>query len=525
VRQGDIQRMLLFAVLSSVSPRLQAQHHLSGGFESNSVYYRDDRKTEAVVPENNLGSNNYFKLDYQYHKFSAGIQYEAYLPVLQGLPAALHGSDLVLKYASFQDSSLMVTAGDFYEQFGNGLIFRAYEERALGLNTAMEGIRASYSFGRAVRLKALAGRPREFMGRAESVVKGGSVQVDWTTLLRLNRSSFTTEANYLNRYVSYTGQAAIDPNVNAYSFGGNWMTGGFSLEGEYAYKTKDPGAYNGQANKDGSALLLQVGYTASGFGSLLSFRRLEYMQFGTSRGIAGIGRDLNYLPALTRQYSYSLANLQPHNAVGNSEIGGQLDLHYRLRRGSWLGGRYGAKVALNASTYYNLKGDVEGGYAFLDKGDTRYYQDINIDVEKKISPSLQLLLLYSNQVHNPIVIGKANTLYFSQIAVADLTWKVSAARSFRFELQHLWSNDYQKNWAAGLAEFAISPAWTCFIGDTYNYEDTDIHYYNGGCSYTVSRTRFALNYGRNREGVICAGGVCLYMPAYTGFNLSLISSF
>ncbi len=516
---------VLVLILGPVLSRLRAQVRLSGSFETNSIHYFDDGKTGADAPESNLRSNNYFKLDAQHGRFKAGVVYEAYLPVLQGLPAGLHDSGLVFRYASFQDSSLTVTAGDFYEQFGNGLILRAYEERAIGLNTSIDGIRIAYSLGKIARIRGIAGRPREFMDKAESVVKGASLNIDLAPLLRLRKSSFSVEASYVNRYVHYAGQAPVNPNVNAYSLKGSWMYGGVSLQGEYAYKTKDPGAYNGNLNKDGSAFLAELTYTAPGFGSLLSVRRLEYMQFGTSRGIAGIGRDLNYLPALTRQHGYTLANLQPHNTMGNSETGAQIDIWYRIKRGTAPGGKYGMKLALNVSALYSLKGNAADGYEFSGVGDTRYYRDINVDVEKKISTAISLRLLYSDQIFNPVVIGKENKQYFSRIAVADVTWKTIASRSFRFEWQHLWSKDYQKNWTAALVEYHIGTAWGIFAGDMYNYGDTGVHYYNSGCSYSVSRTRFALSYARNREGVICVGGICLLMPAYTGFNLSITSSF
>jgi hypothetical protein len=504
---------------------LQAQNRLSGGFETNSIYYFDDERTDAVAPGNNLGSNNYFKFDYQYRKFRAGIQYEAYLPVLQGLPPALNGTGIAMKYASFEDDNLTVTAGDFYEQFGAGLIFRAYEERQLGLNTAVEGVHIAYSFRDIVRIKGFAGRPREFMDRAGSTVKGASMNIDLASLLKFENHTLTGEINYIGRYMTYTGQADVNPNVNACSFRGNWMYGGFSLQGEYAWKSKDPALYNDNLNKDGSALLVELGYDNAGFGSLLSFRRLEYMQFGATRGISGVGRNLNYLPALTQQYSYSLVNLNPYNTMGNNEIGGQLDLHYRIKRNTFPGGKYGARIALNVSTYYNLKGDTEHGYEFLNTGTTRYYQAINVEMEKKLNDAFKLLLLYSNQVYNPLVAGKADALYFSNAAVADLEWTLNDTKSFRFEAQHLWTKDDHKNWTAALIEFNVAPAWSFFVNDMYNYGDTNTHYYGGGGSYTVSRTRIALKYGRNREGVICAGGVCMVMPAYTGFNLLLTSSF
>jgi hypothetical protein len=356
-------------------------------------------------------------------------------------------------------------------------------------------------------------------------VKGASVSVDLASLFKFQRSMASAEFNVIDRYESYEGQDRIDPNVQAYSVNADWSIGAFNFQGEYAYKTKDNSVYTNNLNKDGTALLLQAGYNKAGFGSNLSFRRLEYMQFGTSRGVAGVGRDLNYLPALTKQHNYSLALINPYNTMANSEIGGQVDVQYQLKPESSLGGVHGAQLSFNASTYYNLDGNAVDGFKFFSFGSTKYYQDINIELEKRMNAKVLTHLFYANQVFNPMVIGKENRLYTSHIAAGDLLWQPGSEKSFRVELQHLWSMDYQKNWAAALLEYSPSHTWTWFIGDNYNYGETGIHYYRLGGSYSFSRTRIAMTYGRNREGNICAGGVCLYMPAYTGLNLAITSSF
>ncbi|WP_437917977.1 DUF6029 family protein [Sphingobacterium sp. LRF_L2] len=518
-------RFFVLIIFSFLQLDAYTQSYVSGSFETSTIRYLEDGQTKAAVPEDKLGSNNYLKLDFQFHKLKGGLQYEAYLPVLQGYPTSLHGNGLVFKYASFQDSAFSVTVGDFYEQFGHGLILRSYEERALGLNTALEGVRVTYSFGDVAVIKGIVGRPRSFMEKAESTVKGLDFYLYIDRLLKLEQSSLNSEISIIDRYVPYTGQADINPNVRAYSINANWQFRAFSLTGEYAYKTADKSTYSADLNKDGSAFLVDFDYSKAGFSSSLTFRRLEYMQFGTTRDITGIGRDLNYLPALTKQYSYSLATLNPHNTMGNGEIGGQLDLHYRLKDWQWFGGEYGTKIGLNVASFYNLKGDVENGYRFFAKGDRLYYQDIGVDLERRLSETWFLRMLYSAQQYNPIVIGKEDTKYSSQIAVADITWKTTDRQSLRFEGQHLWSKDYQKNWVAGLVELSLSARSAVLIGDMFNYGQTGIHYYKVGCSYSLTRTRFAAQYGRNREGIICAGGVCLYMPAYTGLNLSIVSAF
>lgn len=60
--------------------------HLSGSFETNTIYYVEDSKTGAVVPHNSYGSNNFLKLDYQLGRFSAGVQLEYYPHPLVGTP-------------------------------------------------------------------------------------------------------------------------------------------------------------------------------------------------------------------------------------------------------------------------------------------------------------------------------------------------------------------------------------------------------------------------------------------------------
>ena len=64
-----------------------------------------------------------------------------------------------------------------------------------------------------------------------------------------------------------------------------------------------------------------------------------------------------------------------------------------------------------------------------------------------------------------------------------------------------------------------------FISDIWNYGSSELHYYNFGGSYSIGRTRLSANYGRQRGGLICVGGVCRYVPESNGYNLSLSYSF
>lgn len=162
---------MMSAVLAGSQAYAQEQEHkdsekgyVTGSFESNSNYYVKDSKTGAEYPDDHFGSNNYLKLDYYRGKFSAGIQAEGYLPAIVGHPENLNKVRPTNFYASWTDESFSITAGSFYDQFGSGLLLRAWEDRALGINNALLGARFTYNYQNYIRFKAIWGQPRFGMG-------------------------------------------------------------------------------------------------------------------------------------------------------------------------------------------------------------------------------------------------------------------------------------------------------------------------------------------------------------------------
>jgi len=96
-------------------------------------------------------------------------------------------------------------------------------------------------------------------------------------------------------------------------------------------------------------------------------------------------------------------------------------------------------------------------------------------------------------------------------------------------VQHLWTPDDNKNWVGGTLEFNVTPRLSFYLNDIYNYgnddEDEQIHFYNVGGSYAKGATRFAINYGRQRGGLVCVGGVCRFVPQSTGVTVNLTTAF
>jgi hypothetical protein len=112
---------------------------------------------------------------------------------------------------------------------------------------------------------------------------------------------------------------------------------------------------------------------------------------------------------------------------------------------------------------------------------------------------------------------------------ADATYKFNTSKSIRVQAEHMWADADKKNWASGTMEFNLNSKFSMFLTDMYNYGNSDpekrYHYYNFGGSFRKNATRIALNYGRQRGGLVCVGGVCRFVPESSGLSLSLNTTF
>ena len=529
---------LLFAGETLFSAdRGASRGYITGSLESNTNYYVEDTRTKATVPDGKFGSNNYLKVDYYNDRFSAGVQMEAYAPVLLGFSSDLKGAALTNYYLSWTDDDFSVTAGTFYDQFGSGLLFRAWEDRALGLNNALTGARVSYNFQDILSVKALWGMPRYGMKFSGTQVKGADLSFVVSNLAGWNNTYLAVEGSVMDRYEALDDDMRQDgcmPNCTGWSGRVNLESNGFFFKGEYVdagtkyfYDLNYAGVGQMYHRKKGNAQLIETGYNARGLGVNMTLRRLEWMGSKVLNEGTSVTNLLNYVPAMCTQYTYMLTTINPYSSQtgdiklgfeNSGEIGGQLDVFYNFRRGTALGGKRGMKVHANFSTYYTIA--KEGTF----KPGNLLFRDMSVDVEKQWSKKFKSTLLWSMQTWSPKA-GANKTLYVSNIFVADLLYKFTETLSTRLELQYLLTHEDQKDWMAALLEVNFAPHWSVYVSDMYNHGSTGIHYYNGGVSYTKSRTRLALGYGRYRDGYICSGGVCRTIPAYTGANLSLTMSF
>ena len=157
IRAG-IAAVLLIIVGKVGAQPVNMPFEVHGNFQLDAQYYLTDSLINApVVPEKIL-SNGFGNLIISRDKFTAGIRYESYLNPMLGFDSRYKGSGITYRYATYTVGDLEITLGNFYDQFGSGLIFRSYEERGLGIDNAMDGLRLRYNPHPGVYLKAQIGR-------------------------------------------------------------------------------------------------------------------------------------------------------------------------------------------------------------------------------------------------------------------------------------------------------------------------------------------------------------------------------
>ena len=544
-------KKIILIIISLLSLQAYSQENwFSGSFNSNAQYYLDDDKTGDFNEDDRFRSNNYLKLDARFNNFTFGMQIEGYAPqaILNFSPTFDKKIGLGNYYANYRTEKLDITAGHFYEQFGNGLILRSWENKELGINNALIGGSIKYSPMNYLQLTALYGKQRKGFEVSDGEILGFDTELNISELFKLKESSINVGFSVVSRIQDVENAAPnFNKNTNAFSGRLNFSKGNIYTNIEYVLKDEDALVEFKTVKTDklatGNALVFNTGYSKKGFGIDATFRRLENMSFFSDREQEGNlynQQVLNYIPSLTKQHDFSLTNIyvyqaQPklsYNPIGKSgEIGAQFDVYYNIKKGTSLGGKYGTKLAFNYSTWYGLDAEyniVDRTYSseFLSFG-KKYFTDTNLEVRKKWSKEWASIFTFTNLFYNKRYVEETVGNVNATILVAESTYKITPKKSVRLEAQHLWTKEDKKNWWGGTIEYNLSPKIAFFVTDIYNYgnELKKIHYYNIGGSFTKNTTRIGLNYGRQRGGLLCVGGICRVVPESTGVGLAVSTSF
>ena len=524
-----------------------------GDFDLNMQSYQEDKLIGAEAADEIILSNSYLNINYRKGKFTTGLRYESYLNALADYDPEFKGNGIPYRYATYSINGLEITAGNYYEQLGGGLIFRSYEEKSLGIDNAMDGMRLKYSPLKGMYLKTFIGKSRTHFTYADGIFRGVDGEINVNDLFSCEaKTKAIVGGSFVSRYQERENPIfKIPQNVSAYAGRLNLMHGGWNYYGEYAYKINDPVNKTTESSMNyakGGAFTNSITFSRKGFGVSAEIHRTDNMTFKSDRDKDGKAFLINYIPTLSKPHAYSLLALYPCATQTDGEFGMQFDIFYKFQKGTLLGGEYGTKLDVN---YSRING-LNGGNSFLNdhtehtpmlisiKNEDLYFNDINLEINKKFSKKIKANFIIANQTYNKDFLeGHAEGDYGvlnSTILITDVTYKIKKGHSIRIELQKLNSKQLEHaeelaegDWSMGLIEYTISPNWFFAVQDMYNWgnEDVDkqLHYININAGFIKGANRFSIGYGKKREGIFCVGGICKLVPSSNGFSLNISSSF
>lgn len=518
---------------------------VSGSIQSDMLIGQEDAAIGAAKPEEWLLTNTYADVNLMSKNVDAGLRFEFNRFPLPGFEKDFKGYGVPYFYLKGKFKGAEITLGSFYEQFGSGFILRNYEERSLGIDNHLLGARIVLNPVKGVRLKALTGEQRRYWAHNGSWISGVDLELsvdEWFSRMHESNTFLTLGASFVNKYeeeetdnimADMTHKLRLPQNVNAYDFRVRFQKGGFNLLGEYAFKTEDPSFDNGYIYRTGNVAMLSASYSRRGLSFLAQAKRSDDMSFRSRRSMTGTSSFLNHLPAFTQDQTYSLAAMYPYATNSGGEWAYQAQVGYTFKRKTFLGGKYGMNLKVNYSYVTGIDknmhvlpetggtiGSSGYGSAFWKWGDEMYYQDINVQMERRMSKNFKLNLMFMNQFYNQTVVEGHGGMVHSNIYVADGRYTFSPKFVLRAEAQYLTTGEDQGDWVFGLLEASLFSRLMITLSDQYNAGETNEHYYQGLITGTLGSHRLAVGYGRTRAGFNCSGGVCRYVPATKGVTIS-----
>jgi hypothetical protein len=542
--------LLLPVMLLVAMPSVNAQVTVSGSIQSDILVPQDDDKIGTEHSDDKVLTNTYLDLNLGSKYVDAGARFEFLKYPLPGYEPDFKGWGVPHFYVKGHYKNVELTAGDYYEQFGSGFVLRTYEERSLGIDNALRGGRIVYKPVSGVTLKALTGKQRRYWHHNDALVSGADIEVgleQFIKALEAHDTHITLGGSWVNKhekadadaiFVDATHKLNLPKYVNAWDARINLTHKGFSVLAEYAQKTQDPSFDNGYHYGKGNVAMLSTSYSQKGMSILLQAKRSEGMSFRSRRSMSGTSSFINHLPAFTHDQTYALAAQYPYATNPNGEWAFQAEFGYSFKKGTTLGGKYGTKLKFNLSHVRGLDYDgvkdpvAEGrvigsnGYksSFFKMGET-YYQDIDVQIEKRFTRDFSLIFMYMNERYNMTVIEGHGGMIKSNILIADGKYKFSPKLTLRCELQYQFCKGDDGDWAFGLAELSWAPHWMFTVSDMWNCGETKLHFYQALVTYSLKSHRIQAGYGRTDAGFNCSGGVCRWVPATRGFTLSYNYSF
>jgi hypothetical protein len=544
-----MKRLIYLQLLSLLvgSASLQGQNsHITGGLQTNANFFiADDKRVGTGIPQydyQKFGAESWLNLNYSNWGFDMGLRFDLFNNSNLLNPSDVYNNQGIGRWFVHKNvGKLELEGGYLYDQIGSGMIYRAYEERALMIDNALLGIKVGYALNENWKIKGFTGRQKQQFSLYNTVVRGavleGFIKPDSLKNFSLAPGIGAVGRTYaretvdqiVNTIATYAPQDSTGAQYNTYAATlYNTLTAGkFIWYVEGALKSydviNDPNALSAKGvrgkieNRKGYTFYSSLAYSQKGLGVSLEVKRTNNFSYRQTPFTLGVQGPINFLPPMAKQNTYRLTTRFSPATQEIDEQAVQLDIHYKVSKK--------LSVGLNFS-------DIQ----FPDG--TELYREITPEFTWKEKRKWQFtgglqILKYNIFVYQ----GKGD--YVDAITpYAEYLYRFSSKKSVRVEAQYLKTEQEFGSWLNAVVEFGMAPHWLIAVSNMYKLKHPEeeglsaektkydkLNFPTVQISYTHKANRLGLAWVKQVEGINCAGGICRYEPAFSGVKLQVNSSF
>lgn len=560
--------LMLLVLLGTCNWALgQSKDSDKGQFSGNLLmtyqkYIRDDSigANTKVYKENTASADAWLFMQYRIKGYSFILRYDAFnnSPLLDPQDAYTnHGVGFWQINKSVD--KLDITMGSFYDQFGTGILFRAYEQRQIGIDYAIQGMRLKYNINDKWAIKGFAGNQKgnikNRFGYANQVISGLNIEGNLDLGKDSKFGALQVGASGVNRTLDRETMDRLVGTINTYDLADRFYPK-YNVYGGNAYftYTKDNFSWTVEGNlkskeaimeddskfhlKGGKVLYTSMSWGKGGWnlgkqkasvGLNIQARHVDHFSFRTAPTENLLNGLVSYLPSMTRQNTYRL--LSRYNAPGQAmgEDGIQGEIEFKPRKGT--------QIFFNGSYVQTLASNGKLNKATGAMEAEKLFSENYLEVVQKIGKHDKLKLGIQRIVYN-------QTRYESEpeyVPVKTITpfgeWlhTLDQGRSLRVEWQYLNTKNDQGSFANLMVEMFVRKNLSIAVADMVNvvphrYErmiiaDKVLHYPTFFVGYTEKNTVFTLAFLKQQQGVNCSGGICREEPAFSGVRFTVSSNF
>lgn len=545
---------------------LFAQNRITGNLQTNGNFFISDSAIGASnTPQydyQKFGAESWLNLGYSNWGFDMGLRFDLFNNSNLPDPSRSYSAEGIGRwYIHKKIDKFEASAGYLYDQIGSGIIFRAYEERALAIDNALYGVKLGYDINDNWKVRAFTGRTKRQFSTYGNVVRGavveGFIKPDSASSLTLAPGFGVVARTYDKETIdaiaseigTYARVDSIGAQYNTYAMTlyNTLTTGPFSWYVEGALKTKDviydvfalntrTQSLGRLVNRPGYTVYSSLSYAKKGLGITLEAKRTEDFAFRTTPfpQIPLTQGPINFLPPMAKQNTYRLtARFSPATQeLGEQAI--QLDAKYALNKKLSVGFNFSDITRLNGEQLYR---EITPEFTYKYKRKWQLIGGIQL-----LHYNILVYQQHSDQkdTDDPIsFLGGGKQNYVDALTpYMEYLYKFTSRRSVRVEAQYLLTDDEFGSWINGLVEFGWAPHWLVYASDMYkikhnnpeNFTEDQVkydsfHYSSVGVVYSQKANRFALAYVKQVEGINCSGGICRLEPTFHGVRLNITSSF